>query len=152
MSTAELIMPRLTGGICASYALCGVVIEARSYRLSGVVVLPLRPQPSFGDQRSTGCAGDLATDEPGHHGLRAAGITRSVPHPNAAKLFIDFLLSEEGQSLYRDADYISVHPNVPPRDPSLRPDGTTLKALIVRSDDVESTIAGWWKIYQEVFR
>ena len=30
----------------------------------------------------------------------AGGINRNAPHPNAAKLFMDFLLSEEGQRIY----------------------------------------------------
>jgi iron(III) transport system substrate-binding protein len=81
-----------------------------------------------------------------------AGITKDAPHPNAAKLFLDFLVSEEGQKLYRDADYISVHPNVPPRDPALRPDGVKLKGLFVRPEDVEQKTREWGKIYQEIFR
>ena len=81
-----------------------------------------------------------------------AGVTKAAPHPNAAKLLLDFLVSEDGQKLYRDADYISVHPKVPPRDPSLRPDGVTLKPYYVRPDVVEEKTAGWWKIYQEIFR
>ena len=30
----------------------------------------------------------------------AGGINRNAPHPNASKLFMDFLLSEEGQRIY----------------------------------------------------
>ncbi|HLN86424.1 MAG TPA: extracellular solute-binding protein, partial [Candidatus Limnocylindrales bacterium] len=30
----------------------------------------------------------------------AGGINKNAPHPNAAKLFMDFLLSEEGQRIY----------------------------------------------------
>jgi iron(III) transport system substrate-binding protein len=29
-----------------------------------------------------------------------AGILKRAPHPNAARLFLDFLLSREGQALY----------------------------------------------------
>jgi iron(III) transport system substrate-binding protein len=32
-----------------------------------------------------------------------AGILKRAPHPNAAKLFLDFLLSKEGQTLYASA-------------------------------------------------
>ena len=34
----------------------------------------------------------------------------------------------------------------------LRPDGVTLKPYYVRPDVVEEKTAGWWKIYQEIFR
>ena len=81
-----------------------------------------------------------------------AGIAKAGPHPNAAKLLLDFLVSEDGQKLYRDADYISVHPKVPPRDPMLRPDGVTFKAFYVQPDVVEEKTAGWWKIFQDIFR
>ena len=81
-----------------------------------------------------------------------AGVTKGAPHPNAAKLLVDFFVSEDGQKLYRDAEYISVHPRVPPRDPTLRPDGVRFKGLFVGPDDVEAKIAGWWKIYQDIFR
>jgi iron(III) transport system substrate-binding protein len=65
---------------------------------------------------------------------------------------IDFLISEEGQKIYRDADYISVHPNVPPRDPNLRPDGVKFKAFFVGPDQLEDKVADWWKVYQDIFR
>ncbi len=43
-------------------------------------------------------------------------LTAGAPNPNAGKLFIDFLMSEEGQKLYRDADYLPVDPGVEPKD------------------------------------
>jgi iron(III) transport system substrate-binding protein len=81
-----------------------------------------------------------------------AGVVKNGPHPNAGKLLIDFLISEDGQKIYRDADYISVHPKVPPRDPNLRPDGEKFKAFFVGPDELEDKVAGWWKVYQEIFR
>src|SRR5262249_35272875 len=32
-----------------------------------------------------------------------AGILKRAPHPNAARLFMDYLLSQEGQTLYAKA-------------------------------------------------
>ena len=79
-------------------------------------------------------------------------MTKTAPHPNAAKLFFDFLVGSEGQKLYRDADYIPVDPDVPPRDPSLRPDGDKLKAIYFSPQQVEDQLPAWTKIYNEVFR
>ena len=45
------------------------------------------------------------------------------PKPNAGKLLIDFLLSDEGQKIFRDADYIPASPNVDARQQRLKPDG-----------------------------
>ena len=38
------------------------------------------------------------------------------------------------------------------RDPSLRPDGVTWRANYIMPDEVEETVSGWWKLYQELFR
>ena len=89
---------------------------------------------------------------PGLAVFSIAAITKGGPHPNAAKLLLDYLVSEEGQKVYREANYITVHPNVPPKDPSLRPDGQKFKAIFVQPDDVEAKVAEWWKVYQEIFR
>jgi ABC-type Fe3+ transport system substrate-binding protein len=40
-------------------------------------------------------------------------LPKAPPHPYAAMLFIDYLLSKEGQSKLRDADYFPAHPDVP---------------------------------------
>jgi iron(III) transport system substrate-binding protein len=80
------------------------------------------------------------------------GMTAQAQHPNAAKLLIDFLVSSEGQKLFRDADYVPVDPATPPRDPALRPDGVKFKALSVKPDDTDEAVKRWWKVYQEIFR
>ncbi len=89
---------------------------------------------------------------PGLAVFSIAAITKNGPHQNAAKLLLDYLVSEEGQKIYSAANYISVHPNVPPKDPSLRPDGAKFKAIFVQPDEVEAKVAEWWKVYQEIFR
>jgi iron(III) transport system substrate-binding protein len=40
------------------------------------------------------------------------GLVKNGPHPNAAKLFVDFLLSQEGQQAYAAADYYSARKDV----------------------------------------
>jgi iron(III) transport system substrate-binding protein len=80
------------------------------------------------------------------------GLTKGAPHENAAKLFIDFLLSEEGQKLYRDADYMPVDPAVPPRDPTLRPDNKTFTSITLTPEDIAAKLDGWVKIYNELFK
>jgi iron(III) transport system substrate-binding protein len=84
--------------------------------------------------------------------LNVLSMTKAAPHPDAAKLFFDFLVSSDGQKLYRDADYIPVDPDVPPRDPSLRPDGDKLEAIYFSPQQVEDQLPTWTKIYNEEFR
>jgi iron(III) transport system substrate-binding protein len=80
------------------------------------------------------------------------GLTKGAPHENAAKLLIDFLLSEEGQRLYRDADYMPVDPAVPPRDPALRPDDKTFTAVRFTPEEIADKLDGWVRVYKELFQ
>ncbi|MEQ1649007.1 MAG: substrate-binding domain-containing protein [Hyphomicrobiaceae bacterium] len=48
-------------------------------------------------------------------------LVRNAPHPNAAKLLIDFLMSEDGQAVLREAGYIPTHPKVAPKIAELNP-------------------------------
>jgi iron(III) transport system substrate-binding protein len=46
-------------------------------------------------------------------------LVKGAPHPYAAMLMIDFMLSKEGQETLRAAQYLSPNPAVEP-DPTLR--------------------------------
>ena len=81
-----------------------------------------------------------------------ASMTQPAPHPAAAKLLLDFLTSPEGQGVFRDANYIPVAPDVPPRDPRWRPDGSTFKAINLTPDQIQAFIPVWAKIYDQLFR
>ena len=79
-------------------------------------------------------------------------VIRGGPNPNAGKLLMDFLVSEEGQQIYRAADYIPIDPNVPARDPSLRPDEINLKSIFFTPEELERGLPRWVKIFKEIFR
>src|SRR3954463_6606558 len=53
--------------------------------------------------------------------LSVISIHKSAPHPNAAKLLVDFIISREGQEVFRQADYITSHPDIPALEPTLKP-------------------------------
>jgi iron(III) transport system substrate-binding protein len=84
--------------------------------------------------------------------LSAISLTKDAPRPNAGKLFIEFMISEEGQKLYRDADYLPVDPRVLPKDPSLRPDGEKFRAIFKTPEEIEQNMPKWTAIYKEIFR
>jgi iron(III) transport system substrate-binding protein len=46
----------------------------------------------------------------------SAAIAARAPHPHAAMLFVDFLLSKEAQLLYRDLGYMSSRTDMPTND------------------------------------
>jgi iron(III) transport system substrate-binding protein len=51
--------------------------------------------------------------------INAISIPEKAPHPNAAKLFVDFVLSRDGQNLLRGLRRIPARPDVSPDPPSL---------------------------------
>ncbi|MGH7823813.1 MAG: ABC transporter substrate-binding protein [Candidatus Binatia bacterium] len=53
-------------------------------------------------------------DEPVITYVHPIAVARHAPHPNAGRLFMTFVLSEEGQQMLRDQGRIPSHPNVDP--------------------------------------
>jgi ABC-type Fe3+ transport system substrate-binding protein len=84
--------------------------------------------------------------------LSVISVTKDAPHPNAGKLFLEFLMSEEGQKLYRDADYLPVDPNVPPKDLALRPDGVKFRAIYKTPEEIEREMPRWNEVFKSIFR
>ena len=41
-------------------------------------------------------------------------VVKDAPHPHAAMLLLDYMLSREGQKILADAEYFPAHPDVPP--------------------------------------
>ncbi|HLI14302.1 MAG TPA: extracellular solute-binding protein [Alphaproteobacteria bacterium] len=68
--------------------------------------------------------------------LAPVGIVAGAPHPNAAKLFMDFILSQEGQTLLDTKLYgmYSMRPDVPP-PPGQKPLAETKPLLPTNLDD-----------------
>ena len=80
------------------------------------------------------------------------GLVKGAPHVNAGKLFIEYLISPEAQKLFRDADYIPVDPDTPPRDAALRPDGKTFDAIWFSPEEIDEKLQSWNKILKDVFQ
>ncbi len=51
--------------------------------------------------------------EPAIAGLAATGVSNNAPHPNAAILFYDYLISEEAQTMFVEMNYTPVNKKVP---------------------------------------
>ncbi len=84
--------------------------------------------------------------------LSVSSITKLAPHPAAAKLFMEFLVSEEGQKLMAASGELPVHPDVRPGDPSLRPDGETFRAIYFTPEQLDEALPAWNRIFNEIFR
>src|SRR5215471_12203232 len=84
--------------------------------------------------------------------LQVAGISRGAPHPNAGKLFVDFMVSHAGQSIFREADYLPMRPDVPAKIPELKPEQGGFNAVIYSPETVDADTDRWAKIYDDIFR
>jgi ABC-type Fe3+ transport system substrate-binding protein len=84
--------------------------------------------------------------------LHAVGVTRSAPHPNAARLFVDFILSREGQEIFRNAGYIPARGDVPAATPALRPSEGGFKANLFAPQAIDRELERWSDIFNQVFR
>ncbi len=84
--------------------------------------------------------------------LSVTGVAKDAPHPNAAKLFATFLTSEEGQTIFRNADYLPVDPQVKAKDERLRPDGERFRAIYFTPEEIEDAMPRWVDIQNRLFR
>ncbi|HMI95745.1 MAG TPA: extracellular solute-binding protein [Micropepsaceae bacterium] len=80
------------------------------------------------------------------------GLTAQGPHPNAALLFLDYTLSREGQTLFRNAGYIPARPDVPPLNPKLLPAAGGFKATVATPAYVEKNRKHWDDVFRQLFR
>jgi iron(III) transport system substrate-binding protein len=90
--------------------------------------------------------------EPVPVALDAAGILKAAPHPNAARLLVDFLTSEDGQRVLQKINYLPAMTSVPAMKPGLRPEDGHFKATYFRPDDIYDRIPGWTKIVGDLFK
>jgi ABC-type Fe3+ transport system substrate-binding protein len=78
-------------------------------------------------------------------------LLKGARHPNAAKLFIEFFLSEEGQAVLRDANYLPIHPNVPPKVADLMPEAGGFQTTIISPMLYAQHEQEWLKLFREMF-
>jgi ABC-type Fe3+ transport system substrate-binding protein len=99
-----------------------------------------------------GAPSDWIKMEPVPVALDAVAILKDAPHPNAAKLLVDFLTSEDGQRVLQKADYLPAMPSVPAMKLGLRPEDGGFQATFLKPDEIHDRIPGWIKIVGDLFR
>ncbi len=89
-----------------------------------------------------------ASSDPIVTSINVIGLCIKAPHPNGAKLLINYILSEEGQNVIRNASRVPIRPGVKPTVAKL--DQATLKIHYV-SSDMHKNIAQYEKEFREIF-
>lgn len=79
------------------------------------------------------------------------GLLKNSPHPNAGKLFVDFILSEEGQMVFQKANYLPAHPGVPAAEPTLKAEGGGFKVTVITNEAALANLPKWTAIYKDLF-
>jgi ABC-type Fe3+ transport system substrate-binding protein len=83
--------------------------------------------------------------------VHSIGLTKNAPHPNAGKLLIDFLTSEEGQKTLADVEYLPAMPAVAAKTPEVKPEAGGFKAIMLSPDTVDRNRDRWVAIKKELF-
>jgi ABC-type Fe3+ transport system substrate-binding protein len=80
-------------------------------------------------------------------------LPKAPPHPYAAMLFIDYMLSKEGQQRLQAADYFPAHPDVPPSADldKIVPKKIGLRENFIAPAKMNSDLAKSRALYQELF-
>lgn len=73
-------------------------------------------------------------------------VAKNAPHPNAARLFIDFILSKEGQTKVRDEGRVPARSEVPTKPPELMRKEWKVEIVGLGEDIAEAR-----KLYAEIF-
>jgi ABC-type Fe3+ transport system substrate-binding protein len=82
----------------------------------------------------------------------AIGVTSGAPHPNAARLLVDFAVSREGQEIFRNAGYLPARPDVPPLAAAISPQLAGFPVNVLAPEALERDLAHWSDVYTEIFR
>jgi iron(III) transport system substrate-binding protein len=90
--------------------------------------------------------------EPLLQSMSLISIVKDSPHPNAAKLLEEFILSDTGQKIFADSDYLPASPTVPAKVPGNKPQEGHFKVNVVTPDMARDDTAKWTAIYHELFR
>jgi ABC-type Fe3+ transport system substrate-binding protein len=99
-----------------------------------------------------GAPSDWIPLEPAMVILSIFSLTAHAPHPNAGKLLFDFLESEEGQKLFRDANYLPADPVIPPKDPKLTPASGHFRATTFSPEALDADMPHWADVYHRLFQ
>lgn len=79
-------------------------------------------------------------------------LMANAPHPNAGKLLFDFIISEEGQRLFQQNEYIPAYPNMDAFDKSLKPGKDTFHATVFTQQDQVDRYDELKGIFDKLFR
>lgn len=79
-------------------------------------------------------------------------LLKGAPHPDGAKLLINYLLSPAGQQVFKDAGYIPAVSNVEAKDQTLKVDTRRYQVFAPTPQDELKNIRHWVDVYKTRFQ
>ena len=84
--------------------------------------------------------------------IQTISLAKNTPHPHASMLLLDFVLSEKGQKVFQQSNYLPSHPKVPAKQVDLKPGGGRFKNALYITPEVQLDKGNEWVDYfQNIF-
>jgi len=94
---------------------------------------------------------DWQPHEPVTATIHTVALAKNSPHPHAAMLLLDFVMSERGQKAYQQANYLPSHPKVPAKQADLKPGARFKRAYYINPDAQYDKGNDWVDYFNSVF-
>ena len=97
--------------------------------------------------KNAGAPSEWQPLEPVPATISTIGVPKFAPHPHAAMLFIDFILSKRGQKVMQQFNYLPSHPEMPALQSDLKPGGSRFKRVNYMNPDQQFDRGNDWVEY-----
>ena len=99
--------------------------------------------------KSAGAPVDWQVHEPATATINNIGLAKNTTRPHSSMLLIDFILSEKGQKVYQQANYLPAHPKMPAKQVDLKPGGGRFKRVYYINPETQFDKGNEWVDYFE---
>ena len=97
--------------------------------------------------KTAGAPVDWFAIEPVTATIQTIGLAKNTPHPYASMLLLDFVLSEKGQRVFQQSNYLPAHPKVPAKQADLKPGGGRFNKALYMTPDIQFDKGNEWVDY-----
>src|SRR5499425_433014 len=97
--------------------------------------------------KTAGAPVDWLALEPVTATIQTIALAKYTPHPHTAMLLLDFLLSEKGQKVFQQSNYLPSHPKVPAKQADLKPGGGRFNKALYMTPDLQFDKGNEWVDY-----
>jgi ABC-type Fe3+ transport system substrate-binding protein len=97
--------------------------------------------------KTAGAPSEWLPLEPVAATISTIGLPKFAPHPHAALLFLDFVISKRGQKVFQLSNYLPSHPEMPAIQADLKPGGGRFKRVNYMNPEVQFDKGNEWVEY-----